>query len=69
MSSIHLTVNGEPRELPASTTVAGLLERLELPAVRVAVEHNRRVLKRDEFPEIELSDGDTLEIVHFVGGG
>jgi thiamine biosynthesis protein ThiS len=67
--SIKVTVNGRPREAPAGTTVARLLEELEVGSTRVAVEHNRRVLKRGEFSEIRLEDGDTLEIVHFVGGG
>jgi thiamine biosynthesis protein ThiS len=49
--------------------VAGLLEELEIPPVRVAVEHNRQVVKRDDFAATRLEDGDTLEIVHFVGGG
>ena len=67
--SIKLTVNGRPREIAAGATVARLLEELEVASTRVAVEHNRRVLKRDEFSETRLEDGDTLEIVHFVGGG
>jgi thiamine biosynthesis protein ThiS len=67
--SITLTVNGRPREIPAGTTVARLLDELEITSGRVAVEHNRRVLKRDEFREIRLADGDKLEIVQFVGGG
>jgi len=67
--SIKLTVNGRPREIAAGATVARLLDELEVAATRVAVEHNRRVLRRDEFSETRLEDGDTLEIVHFVGGG
>jgi thiamine biosynthesis protein ThiS len=49
--------------------VADLLVELDLKIARVAVEHNRRVLKRHEFPRVILADGDRLEIVHFVGGG
>ena len=68
-ASIGLTVNGEARSAPASTSVAGLLDALGIPPLRVAVEHNRRILKRVEFPDVVLADGDRLEIVHFVGGG
>ena len=67
--SIRLTVNGEPREMPENTTVRDLLEALGLAAARVAVEHNRAVLKKDRFPDTVLLDGDTLEIVQFVVGG
>jgi thiamine biosynthesis protein ThiS len=67
--AIHVSVNGDPIELPAGSTVADLLRSLELEAVRVAVEHNRRVLPRAEHGAAELRDGDQIEIVTFVGGG
>ncbi len=67
--SLRLVVNGKPCEAPSSATVASLLQELEIPASRVAVEHNRRILKRAEFSATHLQDGDRLEIVHFVGGG
>ena len=67
--SIHLTVNGEERQVPRHTSVTGLLQTLEIPAVRVAVEHNRRILRRDDFAATTLEDGDRIEIVQFVGGG
>lgn len=67
--TLDITVNGERREVPAGTTVAGLVEMLGLPRERVAVERNRDVVRRVEWPQIGLEAGDTLEIVHFVGGG
>ena len=67
--NIHLTVNGEPRDVPADTTVSELLGILDLANSRVAVEHNRHVVKTDGLAGTTLADGDDLEIVHFVGGG
>jgi thiamine biosynthesis protein ThiS len=67
--TIRLQINGEGRDADEAISVAGLLQDLQLAAERVAVEHNRRVLKRDEFAQVMLADGDQLEIVHFVGGG
>jgi thiamine biosynthesis protein ThiS len=64
-----LTVNGKPKMLAAATTVAALLESLQLDAARVAIELNREILPRAEFAGRILADGDTLEIVQFVGGG
>jgi thiamine biosynthesis protein ThiS len=64
-----ITVNGKPKEIDAPTTVAALLESLKLDAARVAVELNREILPRAEFAERILANGDTLEIVQFVGGG
>ena len=66
---LRVTVNGEPREVEAGTTVSRLVELLALAPERLAVELNREVLRRARWPETELSDGDRVEIVHFVGGG
>ena len=63
-----LHVNGEDRELPDGTTVAGLVRRLNLTPEKVAVERNRRLVRRDGY-DAPLADGDTVEIVTFVGGG
>jgi len=62
-------LNGEPFEAPAPLTVSELLERLEIDARRVAVEHNLVVLKRASFVNTEVREGDQIEIVNFVGGG
>jgi thiamine biosynthesis protein ThiS len=64
-----ITVNGKPKELDAPTTVAALLESLGLDTARVALELNREILPRAEFVDRVLTNGDTLEIVQFVGGG
>ena len=66
---MHITPNGDPYEVDTPLSVADLLARLELDPRRVAVEHNRRILKRDRFPEERVGEGDTVEIVNFVGGG
>jgi sulfur carrier protein len=67
---ISLSVNGVERRIPAGWTVAGLLESLDLDARTVVVEHNGTILReRSSFASLELSADDSLEIVHFVGGG
>ena len=50
-------------------TVDALLASLEIDPRRVAIEHNLSILKRHRFPEVVVSEGDTVEIVNFVGGG
>jgi thiamine biosynthesis protein ThiS len=67
MVRVHL--NGDDREVPAGLTVRGLLEWLELNPALVVVEANRVILKRDSYDRVQVSAGDTLELVHFVGGG
>jgi sulfur carrier protein len=66
---MHVIINGERRELPGDLSVEDLIGYLELDGRRVAVEINRRILKRTEFTDVMVSDGDELEVVHFVGGG
>ena len=66
---MKLTVNGEAREVPQAASVADLLDLLEVRAPRVAVEVNRAIVPRARHAEHRLADGDTIEIVTFVGGG
>ena len=50
-------------------TVDALLASLEIDPRRVAVEHNLSIVKKQRYPEVIVDDGDTVEIVNFVGGG
>jgi sulfur carrier protein len=65
--NIHL--NGEPRQVPQGLTLPRLLEWLELPPDRVAVERNREIVKRADWSATPIEEGDQLEIVQMVGGG
>jgi len=65
---MELVVNGEPFVLESGRTILALLQALELNGP-VAVERNEAVIPRAEHATFELSPGDRLEIVHFVGGG
>ena len=62
-------LNGELKQVPEATTVAMLLEQLQIAPERVVVELNVKILKRGEHAGTLLSNGDTVEIVRFVGGG
>jgi thiamine biosynthesis protein ThiS len=66
---VHITLNGEPFEIDQPISVVALLERLEIDARRVAVEHNLTIIKRHRFPDVIVDEGDKVEIVNFVGGG
>jgi len=67
--TLRVTVNGEPREVPAPATVARLLEHLEMDPRQVAVERNEKLVRRADFAATGLRDGDRLEVVTFFGGG
>lgn len=68
-SNLTIVVNGKPRELVASSSVADLLEALALNPRQVAVEVNLELIPRGLHAERELVDGDQLEIVTLAGGG
>jgi thiamine biosynthesis protein ThiS len=69
MSQMHISVNGESRTLAAPATLADLLQYLELDPRTVVVELNREIVRRPVLAATTLSDGDSVELVHFVGGG
>jgi sulfur carrier protein len=66
---MRLTVNGDIIETAGVSTVAGLLEELGIGPGRVAVEVNLTIVKKADYTVFALKDGDTVEIVNFVGGG
>jgi len=64
-----IRLNGEERNVPDCCTVAALIEELGLSPEQVAVELNRRLVARTRRAEVELAQGDELELVTLVGGG
>ncbi|GAB2892210.1 sulfur carrier protein ThiS [Uliginosibacterium flavum] len=66
---MHISLNGEARQLPPGTTVSGLLEILELLGKRVAIERNGEIVPKGLHATTALAEGDALEIVVAVGGG
>ena len=66
---MRLTVNGEDRSFEAVASVAALVEMLGLDRRKVAVERNLEIVPRSAYAATALTDGDRIEIVHFIGGG
>ena len=66
---MRVYVNGEAKELSDRISLSELITQLNLPAGRIAVELNRNVVRRNDWSTTMLADDDSLEIVHFVGGG
>ncbi|HKK27102.1 MAG TPA: sulfur carrier protein ThiS [Gemmatimonadota bacterium] len=67
--TIRIEVNGESREVGGGSSVADLLEQLEVDGRTVVVELNRQIVRRGERDGVELEAGDRVELVRFVGGG
>ncbi len=68
-ATIRLEINGEVRCVPVSANVRELLENLGIKPDRVAVELNRRIVRRQDWEGTAVRELDRLEIVQFVGGG
>ena len=66
---ISIIVNGEPRSVPAGSSLSEMLEAIGLNPAKVAVERNFEVVPRSSLAEVKACEGDAFEIVHFVGGG
>jgi sulfur carrier protein len=66
---MHVTVNGDLREVPEVLDIPGLLEHLKLRSDRVAIERNLEVLPRKDWAGTRVAEGDRFEIVTLVGGG
>jgi sulfur carrier protein len=66
---MQLIINGDPMEVPESTTAAQLIEILELTNKRLAIEANREIVPRSQFEDHVFQEGDQIEIVTAIGGG
>ena len=67
--TVTITVNGEHKRVAAGLSLADLANQLGLVPEKVAVERNLEVVPRSTLAQVEVEDGDEIEIVHFVGGG
>ena len=66
---MEITVNGETKRAEDDATVRGLLESLDVPAENAVVSLNGEVLPLEELDARRLSEGDSVELFAFVGGG
>ena len=66
---MRVIVNGEPSDIRDNSTVSNLLDSLAIGRERVAVEVSLDIVPKARYDDHILSDGDKIEIVHFVGGG
>jgi thiazole synthase len=67
--SINVTINGEAKLLNGAMTLTEMLSFLGLDPKKIAVERNLEIVPRSSYAQVQVSDGDRYEIVHFIGGG
>jgi thiamine biosynthesis protein ThiS len=69
IETLLLNLNGEQRSFAGPMNLAGLVGALALDIRKVAIELNREIVPRSTYAAVQLNSGDSLEIVHFIGGG
>ena len=68
-NKIKIKVNGKNTLLDKNESVQKLTKKLKIPLNKVAIELNRKILDKKKLKNIKLNYNDTIEIVHFIGGG
>lgn len=66
---MDIIFNGKSHEIQADITIQEFLDQLRLDCLQVVVEHNKAIIPRQRLAETILKTGDSLEVIHFVGGG
>lgn len=66
---MEIIVNGETKKIENELNLRELLENLELPTERIAIELNKEVVRKKDWETVKIADRDKIEIIHFVGGG
>jgi len=66
---IQIQLNGRDREVSSDLSVRDLIVSLDLSPEMIVVERNRSILRRDDYTDVSVEEGDVIELVHFVGGG
>ena len=66
---MQIIVNGESRDVATGSTIAGLIDTLGLEQKAVVAQRNDDIIERDAYASTLIHDGDTIELIRFVGGG
>ncbi len=66
---MQIIINGETKKIENELNLRELLEKLDLPDERIAIELNKEVVRKKDWETVKIADRDKIEIIHFVGGG
>ena len=66
---MQVTINGERKEIGKQLTISGLIAELGIDPTLVAVEQNGEIVPKSIHANTPVTEGDTLELVRFIGGG
>ncbi len=66
---MKVIINGENRNIDEDITVLNLLKELGIEEKTMAAAINMEVVKKENWENTKISEGDKIEFLHFVGGG
>lgn len=66
---MDILLNGDTHSIPSGSTVAGLVDFLQLAGRRIAIEVNMEIVPSSQYTNHTLNEGDKVEVVHAIGGG
>ena len=69
IKKIKINLNGKSISVPSDTTISKLVKKFKAQPNKIAIELNRKIIKKKNIKKIYLKNKDSLEIVHFIGGG
>ena len=69
MKKIKIKVNGKFKTVVNNFKLSDLLNNLNIPIKKVAIELNQEIIDKKRSNNIKLKKHDKIEIVHFIGGG
>jgi thiamine biosynthesis protein ThiS len=66
---MRIIVNGNEKQVKDHTSIAALLKMIGVNPEQVVTEHNGHIISPERYGEVHLNEGDTIELIQFVGGG
>ena len=69
IKKIKIRVNGKVKSFQEKVSLLNLVRNLKIPIKKVAIELNQEIIDKKKLNKIILKNNDSVEIVHFIGGG
>ena len=68
-NKIKIIVNGKQTTINSNFSLKNLVDKLQIPLNKIAIEYNKQIIDKKKLKKVILSKNDRVEIVHFIGGG
>jgi thiamine biosynthesis protein ThiS len=69
IKKIKIKLNGKTKLIAINSNIQTIIDKLNIPVKKVAIELNREILDKKKLNKIRIKNNDKIEIVHFIGGG